>query len=131
VLLHRPIRGKLVKKVQEGLGIGADGVFGPGTEAAVKKFQEAHGLEPTGVVDPEMLAMVPGFEVPREKVEASLVSEATPDVDEGAAEAMKMEIEAPPENASFVSHVADVVTAPQRAATHIGKSIWNTVRSIF
>jgi tape measure domain-containing protein len=35
---------------------GADGSFGPATEAAVKAFQEANGLEPTGILDPDTLA---------------------------------------------------------------------------
>ncbi|MBO7688669.1 MAG: peptidoglycan-binding protein, partial [Kiritimatiellae bacterium] len=29
----------------------ADGVYGPGTTAAVAKFQKDHGLEPTGIAD--------------------------------------------------------------------------------
>ena len=72
VLLHKPIRGQMVKKVQEALGIGADGIFGSGTEAAVRKFQTDNGLDVNGMVDPKMLAMLPGFDVPQEKVEASL-----------------------------------------------------------
>ncbi|MCW3064533.1 MAG: Peptidoglycan-binding domain 1 protein [Solirubrobacterales bacterium] len=41
-----------VRDLQAALGIGADGVFGPGTESAVKDFQRAHGLTPDGVVGP-------------------------------------------------------------------------------
>jgi len=40
MLLKKGDRGQYVKKLQEGLDIGADGIFGPGTEAAVKKFQK-------------------------------------------------------------------------------------------
>ena len=32
-------KGEDVKKLQSKLGLGADGVFGPGTELAVKKWQ--------------------------------------------------------------------------------------------
>ena len=32
-------------------GNAADGVYGPGTTAAVAKFQKDHGLEPTGIAD--------------------------------------------------------------------------------
>ena len=44
-------KGESVKKVQELLGINADGDFGPGTEKAVKAFQKKSGLPTTGIVD--------------------------------------------------------------------------------
>ena len=53
-------RGPTVKAVQEELEIGADGVFGPGTEAHVKKWQEKHGLTPDGVMGPKSLAIMFG-----------------------------------------------------------------------
>lgn len=45
-------RGALVVELQKMLGVSADGVFGPGTEAAVKAFQRAQGLDADGVVGP-------------------------------------------------------------------------------
>jgi peptidoglycan hydrolase-like protein with peptidoglycan-binding domain len=45
-------RGAEVRIAQRRLGIAADGVFGPGTLAAVKAFQSAHGLTADGVVGP-------------------------------------------------------------------------------
>jgi peptidoglycan hydrolase-like protein with peptidoglycan-binding domain len=45
-------RGSSVALLQRKLGIGADGVFGPGTARAVKRFQRAHGLAADGVVGP-------------------------------------------------------------------------------
>ena len=45
--------GELVKKVQAKVGVGADGVFGPKTDAAVRAFQSAHGLDPDGIVGPK------------------------------------------------------------------------------
>lgn len=128
VLLHRPIRGEMVRKLQLGLGIDADGIFGPGTEAAVKRFQADNGLEPDGMAGPQTLALVPGFEVAQETIEMSLVSEATPTVDESAVEQVKVSMDAPPETESFISHVAHQA---QETAAQIGKSIWSTVRSIF
>jgi hypothetical protein len=44
-------KGSSVKKVQEALGLKADGSFGPGTEKAVKDFQGKAKLPVTGVVD--------------------------------------------------------------------------------
>ena len=56
--LARGDRGDSVKSVQQALvnqGIdvsgGVDGIFGPGTEAAVKSFQGSHGLPQSGKVD--------------------------------------------------------------------------------
>lgn len=49
-------RGPRVAKIQRKLGIRADGIFGPGTKAAVQRFQRRHGLTPDGVVGPATLA---------------------------------------------------------------------------
>lgn len=48
-------RGAQVKKLQEALGVTADGAFGPGTEAALKAWQEANGLEADGIAGPATL----------------------------------------------------------------------------
>lgn len=45
-------RGAEVRIAQRRLGITADGVFGPGTLAAVKAFQRRQGLTPDGIVGP-------------------------------------------------------------------------------
>jgi putative chitinase len=50
MLLKVGSKGDNVKKVQEKLGITADGVFGPGTSKAVKEWQVAHGLAADGLV---------------------------------------------------------------------------------
>lgn len=55
---QRGSRGDCVKRIQQAVGVTADGIFGPITEAAVKKFQSANGLSPTGIVGPETWAFI-------------------------------------------------------------------------
>jgi len=50
MILKNGSKGEDVKKLQAKLGLGADGVFGSGTEAAVKKWQTANGLTADGIV---------------------------------------------------------------------------------
>jgi putative chitinase len=50
MLLKIGSSGEDVKKLQQKLGIGADGSFGPGTEKAVKQWQSANGLTADGIV---------------------------------------------------------------------------------
>jgi hypothetical protein len=52
MLLKVGSRGKEVKELQEFLNIGADGIFGKGTEASVKKWQSENGLTADGIVGP-------------------------------------------------------------------------------
>jgi hypothetical protein len=44
-------KGSSVKKIQEALGLKADGEFGSGTDKAVKDFQKKSGLPVNGIVD--------------------------------------------------------------------------------
>ena len=50
MLLKVGSKGDDVKKLQEKLGLTADGSFGPGTEKAVKTWQSSNGLTADGVV---------------------------------------------------------------------------------
>ena len=50
--IRRGSRGNDVVVLQRRLGITADGIFGPGTEAAVIAYQKRNGLVPDGVVGP-------------------------------------------------------------------------------
>jgi peptidoglycan hydrolase-like protein with peptidoglycan-binding domain len=50
MLLKKGSKGEEVKELQKALGVGADGIFGAGTEAVVKKFQEDNGLDADGMV---------------------------------------------------------------------------------
>lgn len=55
VILKIGSRSETVKAVQTKLGIGADGIYGPGTAAAVKAFQQKHGLGADGIAGPDTL----------------------------------------------------------------------------
>lgn len=48
--------GEDVKEIQRLLGITADGMYGPKTEATVREAQEAFGLKPDGIVGPRTRA---------------------------------------------------------------------------
>ena len=50
MLLKIGTKGNEVKELQEFLNIGADGIFGKGTESAVKKWQSANKLTADGIV---------------------------------------------------------------------------------
>lgn len=52
MLLKVGSRGKEVKELQEFLNIGADGIFGVGTKAAVQKWQANNNLVADGIVGP-------------------------------------------------------------------------------
>lgn len=51
-VLHIGSTGSEVGRLQVQLGIKADGVFGPATDAAVRQFQREHNLMPDGEVGP-------------------------------------------------------------------------------
>ncbi len=50
MLLKVGSKGDDVKKLQEKLGLAADGSFGTGTEKAVKEWQSKNGLTADGIV---------------------------------------------------------------------------------
>jgi putative chitinase len=56
-VLRKGSKGEGVKIMQEALGIvGADGIFGPGTEAVLKRWQGENGLTPDGIAGPATFA---------------------------------------------------------------------------
>ena len=64
MLLKVGSKGDDVKKLQEKLGLGADGSFGPGTEKAVKEWQTANGLKADGFVGDGTWAKMFGTSAP-------------------------------------------------------------------
>jgi len=60
IVLSEGSEGRQVRLLQRALGIKADGVFGPQTEAAVRGFQQSHGLSVDGVVGPQTSAALRG-----------------------------------------------------------------------
>ena len=60
VTLKRDDTGEQVKDLQRQLGIIADGIFGPKTEAAVKAYQARAGLMVDGIAGPATMAALNG-----------------------------------------------------------------------
>ena len=50
--------GDDVRTLQTKLGLAADGIFGPATEAAVRAFQRKHNVVPDGIVGPKSWALL-------------------------------------------------------------------------
>ena len=59
-VLRKGCKGEGVKMMQEALGVGADGAFGPGTERALKAWQTANGLTADGIAGPMTLEKLLG-----------------------------------------------------------------------
>jgi peptidoglycan hydrolase-like protein with peptidoglycan-binding domain len=112
ILLKPGTSGDTVKKLQQSLGIVADGQFGGGTQKAVREFQSKNGLEADGLAGPATLAKM------------SLFKEMTPEV------VKKSEVAA---------GAAPAPDAPQMApsgapAGHVEapkRSIWSTIKGMF
>jgi peptidoglycan hydrolase-like protein with peptidoglycan-binding domain len=108
VLLKQGTRGDTVKKLQQKLGVGADGQFGPGTEKALREYQKANGLKADGMAGPATLAQMKLFpEVTAATVAASQVP---------------------------ASQAADAGGTGKGSVADAGggmRSIWDTIKSIF
>ena len=116
VLLRKGSRGAAVKKLQESLGIGADGIFGAGTEAAVKEYQASNGLDADGLAGPETLAMFDTFE------------EMTPAVAQAAIvqpDEEHFESEPLPEISGGEIVMGSTIAVPEK------KSVWGKVKGWF
>ncbi len=67
-------KGEDVKKLQEKLGLSADGSFGPGTEKAVKEWQTKNGLTADGVVGDGTWGRLFDGESPKKIVESGTLN---------------------------------------------------------
>lgn len=63
MLLKVGSKGEDVKKLQQKLGLGADGIFGKGTEEAIKNYQTKNGLVPDGIVGEQTWQKIMGSAV--------------------------------------------------------------------
>lgn len=117
ILLRTGTRGAQVKKLQEALGIGADGIFGAGTAKAVAAFQTENGLTADGMAGPKTLAKMSAF---AETVTEEVIQKADVQPDEEHFEA-----EALPEIAGV--EVRESAIASVEAPT----SIWGRVKGWF
>lgn len=57
-ILKRGLKGAPVKRLQQKLGVTADGDFGPATEKALKEFQKSAGLAVDGVAGPDTFTAI-------------------------------------------------------------------------
>jgi peptidoglycan hydrolase-like protein with peptidoglycan-binding domain len=94
--------GEAVKKLQQALGVTADGQFGSGTEKAVKDFQQKNGLAADGIAGPATLAKM------------NIFKEITPAV------VQKSQMPA-----------GDPPAGPASTASSASRSIWDSIKSIF
>ena len=108
VLLMNGSSGETVKKVQQELGVTADGIYGPATAKAVQAFQSKHGLIADGLVGPDTLEKMTGF------------AEFTPEV-------VKRSVATDDAGAPAPAAKAGVGTAPAPER----RSLWARVKGLF
>lgn len=134
VLLRRGSRGEMVKKLQEALGVDADGVFGAGAAEAVRKFQVEHGLEADGMAGPITLAKMDVFEDMTDDIaakatltEAQSLAGETAEAVAGAAGGVAGMVAKALGGEQAVEPVAEA-EAEQEAPK---RSIWSTITGMF
>lgn len=116
VLLKVGTHGTTVKKMQEALGIAADGQFGPGTAKAVMDFQSKNGLDADGMAGPETLAKM------------ALFKEMTPEVIKRSQVTVGSTASAATAGGTAASTVG-TTASPEAAAPK--RSVWGTIKGFF
>jgi peptidoglycan hydrolase-like protein with peptidoglycan-binding domain len=146
ILLHG-LKGEPVKRLQEKLGVKADGIFGAETEKAVKDYQQKKGLKVDGIAGPDTFASLGLNELillkrgsrgdTVKKLQEKLGIKADGIYGTGTAKAVK---EYQEKNGLKADGVAGPVTlaemslmgitqATVRASlTPLGKSVWDTIQ---
>ena len=102
ILLKVGTSGATVTKLQQALGLTADGQFGPGTEKAVKDFQQKNALAADGIAGPSTLGKMGVFK------------EITPAV------VQKSQMAG-----------ASSSSGPSGETSSAARSIWDTIKSVF
>ena len=113
ILLKPGTSGDTVKKLQQALGIAADGQFGQGTAKAVKDFQAKNGLDADGLAGPATLAKM------------TLFKEMTAEV------VKKSETASGPAAAPAPGAAPAGAPAGEAHAEAPKRSIWGTIKSFF
>lgn len=62
-MLKLGMAGEPVKRLQQKLGVDADGQFGPATDAALKAYQKQHGLAVDGIAGPDTFSQMGLYEL--------------------------------------------------------------------
>ena len=101
ILLKVSTSGETVKRLQQALGVTADGQFGSGTEKAVRDFQQKNGLAADGIAGPATLAKM------------NIFKEITPAVVQKSQMPM------------------DSAAAGTGSGTSSARSIWDSIKGIF
>ncbi len=121
ILLRQGSRGGTVKKLQEALKIGADGIFGGGTKRHVETFQKEHGLDADGIAGPATLAKMDLFtDVTAATVELAQVP--TDYLDPEPPTSLRLD------DASIAASKQAVETVKEASQS---KGIWGTVKGWF
>jgi peptidoglycan hydrolase-like protein with peptidoglycan-binding domain len=119
ILLKPGTSGEAVKKLQQSLGVAADGQFGAGTQKAVREFQAKNGLEADGFAGPATLAKMSLFKemTPEVVKKSELPASASPAAPAPAA----------PKAAPAAPHAAPSASASVEAPK---RSIWASIKGM-